>query len=103
MTQLNITQLALDKLGSVNGVKNILNINAAISGFTMPPAVQLGVRALNAVGINVPTVQQVQAGLTKEIGTLLGIPTSGLSPNGNTQSSQVQSDADLLNSIDWLL
>ena len=107
----SISGLAKVATGNVSDFRKVLNLSPGLLPFTMPPQVQLGVTALKAVGINIPTpddllktvngsidatLSSVLKGVQQPITNALGISTSAL-------GKVFTSSEAFLNSINWLL
>jgi hypothetical protein len=92
---------------ATDNVRNVLEINPQLSAFTMPPQVQMGITALNAVGFKVPSQEEIlkiaQGKLDGVLGGLRNKATSVLDKYTGKILAGTQSAEEILQKIDWLL
>lgn len=96
------------KVSSVtDNVRSVLEINPQLSAFAMPPQVQMGITALNAVGIKVPSQDELlgiaQGKLDNVLGGLRNQATEILDKYTGKILAGTQSAEEILQKIDWLL
>ena len=129
----SVTGIAKTVSGSVTNFRSVLDANPGTLGLLLPPQVQMGFKIANAVGLKIPSPDELAGKVLSEVGKVtLGAyrPTTedikraingdfkGLTPDirkavellksqGSPFLEKVQlgqiAIQDALNSIDWLL
>jgi hypothetical protein len=102
-----VTGIATQATGATGAFRKVLSSNPGALGLILPPQVSVGLKVASALGLKVPSIEQLQGkvnteldnvfkGLTREVNPILDkIDASVLA--GSKKSSEV------LSSIDWLL
>lgn len=105
----SITGIAKKLTGSISGFRQVLNANPQLSSFILPPQVQLGIKVANAVGLKIPTPDDLLGLVNKQITTTLGDirkPATGVLDSVEGIIKKVPSELTeetLINSIKWLI
>lgn len=104
----SVTGLALEQLGSIEGFREILDVNSGALPFQLPPQVQQGIDVANQVldltGIDfkIPTEADLSKGLSSVLGSLGDLDAQKTPDLAGVLEGDISAES-LLQSISWLL
>ena len=99
----SIGKIAKVSTGKVSNFRKVLDFNPGLSSFILPPQVQLGIKVAGALGIKVPTPEDlIKMGTGKLDKVLGGIRNTATSAASKAEKG-IKDAEGLLDKIDWLL
>ena len=104
----SITKAAKLATGKAADFRKVLENTPQISGFTFPPSVQVGIQVASALGVKVPTAEELTGLANKEIDRLFGkIREPVLKQLTQVESAISQLEGlepkEIIKKIEWLL